>query len=222
MKGAEHTSEKAGALVWVGPLLFFFAIAATTIALWTDREWLEMAVDQQLRSMSGDGTEEGAEISRRAIETAIDTGAMGYLLAMRALWVVGRSHLLFLLLLLFILGRTGCGLGSLRTFAVRVSQSYIIPAVGILLNALLRWHCVRMNGTFSAAFFIQSYDGRMFWHQLSAQADLFVLLFFVRLAFLASHICGGKPVHFIGLIMGLWFIINSASNLFDFVFELAA
>jgi hypothetical protein len=218
--GGMQRYENAGALAWVGPIFFLCAIGATTIVLWSDREWLEMAVDQQFRAMICEGTD--GEISRRALETAIDTGAMGYFLAVRALWIVGRSHILFLLILLLLLSITGGGRTSLRAFSVLVGQSYMIPAVGVLLNALLRWHSVRMNATFSPGFFIESYDGRLFWHQLSVQADLFVALFFARVGFVVSKTSGAKPIHFIGLIVVLWFIANCAAHFLNIVFELAA
>ena len=53
-------------------------------------------------------------------------------------------------------------------------------SAGVCLNGLLRWWCVRSNATFSAAFFIDSFDARDVWQDLALKLDLFLLLFLLE------------------------------------------
>jgi hypothetical protein len=182
---------------------------------------VETALEQEIRSASTQAEAEDAEAAREALWTALDSGALGVLLAGPSLWILIRSHMLFLLTLLpllrFLSGRTEI----LRPFLLGVLRALTILACGVFLNALLRYWCSRLNATFSPAFFLHGFDGRRLSDQLAIHFDLFLIAYIVRVAFIASKMAREGFLTFIGLFVVVWLGLNLAAFLLGFHFELS-
>jgi hypothetical protein len=218
MAGAKEstTIHGAGWSSWAGPLSLPIALVSVNLWLLSDARWVDAMVEQAVQSSSG----ERAEVVRSAMNFALDSGALGIVVAASCVCLLVRSHILFVVIFFPIIGFFTGRWALVKKFAWITNGSLSILSVGIGLNGLLRWWCIRSNATFSAAFFLDPYDARNIWHDMALKLDLFLLLFFVRVARIAVHVFGGQLIHFIGLMLALWVGLTLASHLLGVPFEL--
>ena len=209
------------AAAWIGPIVLLAAVVAVNLWLWSDRQWVEMVLEHDVRSALTPEEAEDAEAAREAMWTALDSGAVGIPIAGRSLWVLTRSHVLFLTTLLPLLGLLDGRWEALRPCLLGALRALPILACGVLLNALLRYWCLRLNATFSLAFFLPGYDGRVVWHQLAIHFDFFLIAFILRIANVASRTFQRGTPTVVGLLVAHWFGLNLAAFLLGFSFELS-
>lgn len=220
-ESGRDASSKVDSTVWIGPIALLVAVVAVNVWLWSDRQWVETVLEQDIRSASSLADAEDAEAAGEALWTALDSGALGVLLAGRSLWILTRSHMLFVLTLLPLLWLMSGRTETLRPFLLEALRALTILACGVFLNALLRYWCLRLNATFSPAFFLRGFDGRLLWHQLAIHFDLFLVAFIVRVAFVMSRTTGEGILVFVGLFVIVWIGLNLAAFLLGFQFELS-
>lgn len=202
------------------PLAFVTAAALSTYWLFSDRLWVASVLERDVVAAAGQGGQEDAEAARRAVESALESGALGILLAARSVWILLRSHAVFLSVLLLASGLLWGRWELQGGFFCETLQSTWILGLGSLLDAGLRWWSVRLNATFSGAFLIESFDARLPGHQLAMKADLFAIVFLILVARSATRVHGASSSEALVLILGIWMIFNVGSWLLRVPFDL--
>jgi hypothetical protein len=207
-------------LRWCGPVCVLIILCGSTVWLYSDRDWVEEALAFDVQAAAESGRAEDAEEAKRAVEAAMDSGAFGLLLAGRALWIQLRSHAVYWIVVLPLLGLySGTWVGQWM-FLSTIAESSPILGGGILLNAVLRKLCVKINATLSPAFFLQGYDARIFWHDWALKLDLGLLLFLALVAWRGARWFEEEPVPILLVLLGVWASLTLLSSLISSPFDL--
>jgi hypothetical protein len=194
-------------------------LCSTTVWLYGDRDWLEEALAFDIRA-GGNGSAEGAEEAKRAVETTMDSGAFGVLLAGRALWIQLRSHAVYWIVVLPLLGLySGKWVGE-RMFLGTIAETSPVLGGGMLLNAALRKVCMNLHATLSPAFFLQAYDARIFWHEWALKMDLGLLLFLLLAAWRGARWFEEQPAPVFLILVGVWASLTLLASVTSFPFDL--
>jgi hypothetical protein len=207
-------------LRWCGPMCVVMILCGSTVWLYGDRDWVEEALAFDVEAGGESGSAEDAEEAKRAVEAAMDSGAFGVLLAGRALWIQLRSHALYWIIVLPLLGLCSGKWAGQRFFLCTIAESSPVLGAGILLNAVLRKVCVKINATLSPAFFLRAYDARIFWHEWALEVDLGLLLFLLLVACRGARWFEERPVPVFLLLLGVWASLTLLASMVSSPFDL--